>query len=246
MTDIHCHILPDFDDGADCLEESLAMARMAAASGVQSIAATPHFPGVPESLEQLDVLSERFNTLSRAIREEGIPLTLHRGAEILCLPETPELAKAHVLPTLGETDYLLTEFPFHTPGDTMTRMLHDLREAGYRPVVAHPERYGAVQAEPRLAAYWFRHMDCVLQLNKGSALGAFGSRVQQPARLLLDQGLVHIVASDAHSSCRRTPHMSRIRDWLSETCGPEYTAILLHRNPARLLSGRPMVPIYEE
>lgn len=246
MIDIHCHILPDFDDGAYSLSEALTMARMAAASGVSAIVTTPHFPGIPESLERLETLNERFDALRRAVREEGIPITLHRGAEILCLAETAQLAREKKLPTIGDTNYLLTEFHFNESGEFMTRMLRSLLGAGYRPVVAHPERYGAVQADPELAAYWFGELECVLQMNKGSLLGAFGNRVEQTAHLMLRQGLAHIIASDAHSSQRRTPHMSQLYRWLMDHCDPAYVQILLERNPARLVSGRPMVPTYEE
>ena len=246
VTDIHCHILPDFDDGAYSMEEALAMARMAAASGVTAIAATPHFPGEEKSLRRLGTLMDQFRSLEAQIRSEGIPLKLCHGAEILCLPETARLAEKHLLPTLGDTSYLLTEFPFDASGTYMTRMLSALLEAGYKPVVAHPERYGAVQEDPRLAGHWFAGLGCVLQLNKGSVLGSFGSRVRDTSHLLLDQGLAHIIASDAHSSRRRTPHMTHVRLWLEENCGPEYTRILLERNPNRILSGRPMVPVDEK
>lgn len=246
MIDIHCHILPEFDDGSYSMEESLEMARMALDSGVTGIVATPHFPGEPESIRRLGTLMERFQSLEEALRAEKIPLTLYHGAEILCLPETPQLAKQRRLPTIGDTDYLLTEFRFDASASYMTRMLHALLDEGYRPVVAHPERYAAVQQDPRLAAHWFRDLRCVLQLNKGSVLGAFGTRVQQTARILLDQGLAHIIASDAHSRLRRTPHMTQVRHWLEASCRPEYVQILLERNPVRLVEGRDMVPIDEK
>lgn len=245
MIDIHCHILPEVDDGSYSMEESLEMARMAFDSGVTGIVATPHFPGVTESLEHLDILSERCRSLSRELRAEGIPVKLYPGAEILCMTETTRLVQQHRLPTIAGTDYLLTEFRFDASAAHITRMLNTLLDAGYKPVVAHPERYGAVQEEPLLAAHWFGDLQCILQLNKGSVLGAFGGQVRQTAHFLLSQGLAHIVASDAHSSRRRTPHMGELRMWLEDNCSPEYTQILLERNPARLVSGRPMVPVYE-
>lgn len=245
MIDIHCHILPNFDDGSCSMEESLEMARMAFDSGVTGIVATPHFPGEPSSIRRLGTLMDRFQALDEALCAESIPVKLYHGAEILCLSETAQLARQRRLPTIGDTDYLLTEFRFDASGTTMTRMLNTLLDAGYKPVVAHPERYGAVQQDPRLAAHWFGDLQCVLQLNKGSVLGAFGSHVQETSRLLLNQGLAHIIASDAHSSHRRTPHMTQLRMWLEANCSPEYVQILLERNPTRLISGRPMVPVHD-
>lgn len=243
MIDIHCHILPVFDDGSASLAESVTMARMAASSGVTGIVTTSHFPGQPSSIRRLKLLLERYNELSRALRDEGIPLKLYLGAEVLCLPETPLLAQKHALPTIGDTNYLLVEFHFGESGAYMTQMLEMLIEAGYRPVIAHPERYACVQQDPRLARHWFDKMGCVLQLNKGSILGAFGSRVQQSAHLLLEQGLAHVIASDAHGARNRTPHMGQLTQWLQSHCDPEYVRILLKRNPARIIEGRPMVPV---
>lgn len=241
MVDIHCHILHRFDDGSASLEESLAMARMAADSGVTDIVATPHFPGEPASLRNLPRLMERYKTLSEAIAAEQIPLRLHPGTEILCTADTAALADRRLLPTIGETSYCLTEFYFDEDYQFMNRMLHRLAEAGYRPVVAHPERYRAIQQQPMVLERWFGR-GYVLQLNKGSILGAFGSRVQQTAARILDAGLAHIIASDAHSATRRTPHMEQLMDWLEQNLDENYARVLTRENPGRLIRGKSMVP----
>lgn len=244
MIDIHCHILPGFDDGSSSLSESLVMVRMALSSGVTAIVATPHFPGEAESLPKLKTLLSRYERLKKAIEKENLPLTLYPGAEILCLSETPQLAARHQLPTIGNSNYLLVEFYFDESADYMTGMLDQLLALGYGVVVAHPERYGAVQHDPTLVQHWFRR-GCVIQLNKGSLLGAFGAHVRMTADWLLEQGLVHLIASDAHSARRRTTHMSVLTDLIESRCDPEYAEILLERNPRRVLEGRPMVPIQE-
>lgn len=241
MIDIHCHILPAFDDGASNLAESMAMARMAVASGITGIVTTPHFPGESSSLSMLKPLLERFERLYQAIGQENLPLTLYPGAEIRCLPETPQLAAKKVLPTLGDSNYLLIEFYFNESASYMNQMIDALMDLGYDIVVAHPERYRAVQQDPQLARLWF-DTGCVLQLNKGSLLGSFGSRVQLTADQLLSQGLAHVIASDGHGADRRTPHMGALMQLIQERCTPEYAKILLERNPARIIEGRPMVP----
>lgn len=240
MIDIHCHILPDFDDGADSLEEALDMAQMAALSGVTDIIATPHFRGEPEELEQLPTIQRQYELLSAAIRQAQMPLRLHPGAEILCVPETVSLAISHQLPTLAETNYVLTEFYFDESYSFMDETLSEIAGCGYKPVVAHPERYGVIQREPQLLRRWARQ-GYVIQLNKGSVLGAFGSRPEQAANEILAMGLAHLFASDAHSCHSRTPHMGALRQWVDELCDMDYAAILLEENPHRLLHGRPMV-----
>ena len=241
MVDIHCHILHRFDDGSPSLEESLAMARMAASSGVTDLVATPHFPGQTSSLRRMGRLLERYKELSQAIAREGIPLKLHPGAEILCMADTVDLAARKLLPTIGDTNYFLTEFYFDERYSFMDEMLHALSEAGYIPVVAHPERYEAIQRDPLVLDRWFRR-GYVLQLNKGSVLGAFGSRVRRTAHTILDAGLAHVIASDAHSASHRTPNMAPLLEWLEHNLDADYARILVEKNPGRLIRGETMVP----
>ena len=240
MIDIHCHILPDYDDGAESLEEALDMAHMACVSGVTDIIATPHFQGQPEELEHLSIVQRQFRVLQDAVEKLGLPLRLHSGAEILCLPQTPAMATAHKLPTLAGTNYVLTEFYFDEAYSYMDDILSQIAACGYRPVVAHPGRYGVIQREPQLLQRWARQ-GYVIQLNKGSVLGAFGSRVEAAANAILAMGLAHLFASDAHSCRSRTPHMGALAQWAEEMCEPDYAAILLEENPYRLLNGKPMV-----
>lgn len=240
MVDIHCHILPDFDDGAADLDEALEMARMAVDSGVTDIIATPHFQGNRQMLEQVPVINRQFQLLSAALKRDKIPLRLHPGAEVLCVTETATLATAHQLPTLGQTDYVLTEFYFDESFSFMDELLLQIADCGYHPVIAHPERYGAIQHDPALVQRW-TELGYVIQLNKGSVLGAFGSRPEQAANEILSMGIAHVIASDAHSCHSRTPHMGALHKWAEEMCEPEYAAILLEKNPARVLHGQPMV-----
>lgn len=245
MIDIHCHILPKLDDGAGNLQESVAMARTALACGTTQIIATPHFPGREETMPMLGHLFGRLEALNAALAREKIPVTVHPGAEILCLPTTPGMAKRKLLPTLGSTDYLLCEFYFNASPLYMEDMLSTLKEQGYRIVVAHPERYEAVGANPALAEKWFR-TGYVLQMNKGSLTGAFGSAVQRTAVELLRRGLYHVVATDGHGAHRRTTDMGLARQMLLERCPEEYVHILLEENPGRILRGMDMVPSMPE
>lgn len=239
MIDIHCHILPDIDDGASSMEEALEMARMAWTSGVTDIAATPHFRGLMEEVELRETIRSRLELFRAALRQEQIPLRIHEGAEILCLPETPELAERKLLPTLAGTNYVLTEFYFDESFTYMDEILSEIAACGYRIVVAHPERYGVIQRNPRLLERWVR-LGYTLQLNKGSILGSFGHRAEAAAHDILGLELAHLFASDAHSCHSRTPHMGALEEWAEEFCDPELTHILLTENPRRLLQGKPL------
>ena len=239
MVDIHCHILPEVDDGAWDLDTAREMARMAVRCGVKRIIATPHFNGVHESLEELPNIVHQFQRLQRALKQDALELELIPGAEILCLPQTLEMAREGQLPTLGNSQYVLTEFYFDASRQFMDATLDTLRSSGYQPVVAHPERYGAVQRDLGLARSWFER-GIVLQINKGSFLGAFGHRAEDTAIRLLYRGCAHIIASDAHSPLRRTTDLGIAKEWAREHLGREYTKILLEDNPGRIAQGKPI------
>lgn len=242
MIDIHCHILPAADDGAERMEDALEMARMAAASGVTHVIATPHcnLPGTGEKNYISARLSQRFRLLQQAIEEAGIALTVHPGAEVLCTPQVPELLEEGSLLTLAGSRYLLVEFFFDESLDYMDAMLEEIAGRDFIPVVAHPERYEAVQRNPIIVERWFRN-GWVIQLNKGSILGRLGRRAHRTAHWILERGLAHTVASDAHSPEIRTPHMEEVADLLTERYGQRYAGILLEDNPACILENRPVL-----
>ena len=242
MVDIHCHILPEVDDGAWDMEAAVDMAKIARDSGVKKIITTPHFKGEPKSLEAVGFLMHQRRLLQSRLKREKIEVELLPGAEVLCVPQTMELAQTGRLPTLGTGRYVLTEFYFDASAGFMDETLHGLRQMGYLPVVAHPERYGAVQRDPELAARWF-HRGIVLQVNKGSVLGAFGRRAEDAAVRMLCRGNAHIIASDAHSPEVRTTDLQPVRHWCLDHLGQAYTKILLEDNPGRIAAGKPMCKV---
>lgn len=245
MVDIHCHIIPEVDDGAYHLDAAVEMARIAADCGVRAIVATPHFEGRPESLEALHYIMHQFRRLKSALTREKLEIELYPGVEVLCLPQTLELAREGKLPTLGNSRYVLTEFYFDASWEFMDATLDALQSFGYKPVVAHPERYGAVQRDLELVRSWFER-GIVIQVNKGSVLGAFGRRAEEAAVRLLYRGLVHVIASDAHSPEIRTTDLEPVRQWCLEHVGRQYTKILLEDNPGRIIRNRPMCRIRRE
>ena len=239
MTDIHCHILPQVDDGAESLEDALEMARMASESGVTHMIATPHcnLPYTDQKNYASEQLLERFLILQNQIKQADIPLSLYPGCEVLCTPDVPKLIRQGELLTLANTNYLLTEFFFDEDLSYMDDMLSAIAAEGLTPVIAHPERYDTVQHIPHIVERWFRN-GYIIQLNKGSILGRLGRRAKNTADWVLDHGLAHVVSSDAHTPFIRTPDMTQLRQYLLDFYAPEYTEILLNLNPSRILNGR--------
>jgi len=237
MIDLHSHILPELDDGAQSLEESLKMARMAVDSGITVMVATPHcIHG------RVQEVREGWQLLLEALRENEIPLKLLPGMEIFGTGDTVRLLKEGQLLTINGSRYPLVEFGFQSTGDEETMILRSLCKAGYRPIVAHPERYSYVQRNPRLMNHWFR-MGCLIQVNRGSLLGRFGRQAQAMAVELVERGFATVVATDAHSARVRTPWMRDIREILSKEVSPQCAKMLLLENPRRILKNERLLPI---
>ena len=214
---------------------------MAAESGVRAIVATPHC-NIPDEYDNYvsPGLSALWDRLNAAKKKAGIEIHLCKGMEIYATPELPRLLKEEKVWTLNGTKYFLLEFSFWEDPDFCRLILRKCTDLGFRPIIAHPERYHFVQEDPDLAYEW-----CTagygLQVNKGSLLGRFGSGPKNLSDALLRHGLVACVASDAHSPHQRSTHMREVQAYLLQEYGEDYARLLLRENPARILTGREML-----
>lgn len=245
MVDLHCHILPDADDGADSIGTALEMAAMAADCGIDTIVATPHCNTRNERKnyrsEQLD---EQFLLLQEAIDYYHIPVRLLPGSEVLVRGDMEQLLARRQFYTLAGSRYLLTEFYFDAMPDDMDSELARIAAAGLIPVVAHPERYFAVNDKPELVHRW-RRLGYVIQVNKGSLLGRFTPEAYDTAQLLLSEHSVDVIATDAHHYEVRTPDITELSFFLSERCSKDYVRLLLELNPQRIIENRSVLRYHE-
>ena len=241
MIDIHTHVLPGIDDGSRSMDETLEMLLQAEESGVKVLVTTPHC-NIPDEFD--NYVSEDLDELWRRVESEarrvGNDLKICRGMEIFATEELPDLLESGRVWTLNGTKYFLTEFDFGEDPDFCRYILQRCRSRGFRPIIAHPERYYFLQRDPQIAYEW-----CTagygLQLNKGSLLGDFGRQAYHTAVMLVDHGLAACVASDAHSPWQRNTNMGEIRTYLTEEYGRDYARLLLEENPLRILTGKELL-----
>jgi protein-tyrosine phosphatase len=249
MIDLHCHILPAIDDGARSLEEAVAMCRAAAADGCAGMVATPHQRRAGWWNCDRAHLAELRQTLAAAVALELPGFQVLGGAEIrvdgqlfaeveaLAAAAEPE-AGTGVTPLAGSR-YLLLEFAGGEAPDAAADLVHELAVAGWRPVLAHPEHIpwmaGSLGAVERLVS-----LGALCQVTAMSVTGDFGRRAQAEAGRLLDAGLVHFVASDAHDLKRRPPGLSRARRAIAARWGEELAARLCQENPRAVVEDRPL------
>ncbi|HWT26851.1 MAG TPA: CpsB/CapC family capsule biosynthesis tyrosine phosphatase [Mobilitalea sp.] len=241
MIDIHSHILPGIDDGPRTMEESLQMVRMASECGVQTIVATPHcnLEGVFDNYYG-SMLEDRFRDFAEAVKREQIPVRVVLGMEVYGTESVPALLYKGRLISIHRSKYLLMEFKFKEDLSLTEFLIEEVVNQGFRPVIAHPERYPYVQKFPDIVYDWISK-GCYLQVNKDSILGDFGHRAKSTAMFLLDRNLVSFVASDAHDLLHRTTELSEVYSYLKDYFSEGYADLLLKENPRHLLEDLELV-----
>jgi protein-tyrosine phosphatase len=241
VIDLHCHVLPGLDDGPRGLQDALATARVAVASGTATLVATPHIDH-HWNVDPIDV-RRRAGILAQELGSEGIDLDIRTGGEI-DLSRLADLDPREIdAVRLGDGPYLLLECP-HSPsaGDFDALML-SIHARGQPIVLAHPERSPLFQSEPERL---IRLVDAGLlcSVTAGSLRGQFGEQVRQLTLEMLREGLVHDVASDCHDPVRRPPGLSEaLEDAGREIPGLDGQSEWLTRlAPAAILAGDPLPP----
>ena len=241
MIDIHSHILPGMDDGAEDTQEMLDMAAMAVSCGVTTMVTTPHVnvPGVCDNYYDKSFI-ESFRRAEAKLQEVNIPLQLIMGMEVFVTPDVPELIKDKKVLPINNGKYLLVEFSFDEEGTYIKKMLRKIADLNIFPVIAHPERYEYVQDNPAVVQEWKRQ-GYVMQANKGSFTGRFGKRAYNTAYELLEQQLLGAIASDCHGSGERTPYLKDAYEELLKTYSEESLIKLFKTNPRRICMNQKIV-----
>jgi len=207
VIDLHCHILPELDDGPETLQESVEMARTAVADGFTQLVATPHISRAYPATTGLRI-AEGVLLLNRALREADVELTVRPGAEV-ALRHVAELEDGELRRLrLGAGPWMLVECPSTGSASDLEAALDTLAAREHRILLAHPERIQGFR-DDRALLIRLVSQGMLCQLTAGSLVGRFGSEVERFARRLASDGLIHIVASDAHSAADRPPSVRR-------------------------------------
>lgn len=237
MYDLHCHMLPGIDDGAPTREVALDMARMAVADGIQVTACTPHiYPGLYENTAS--GIAAAIADFRAALDAEGIPLQLVMGADVHLDPAMVDGLQSGRIPTLNGSRYFLFEPPHHVAPPRLEDALFRVMAAGYVPVLTHPERLSWIDSHYPLFAELVKR-GVWMQLTSASVTGKFGKVAAYWAHKFLEDGLVHILASDAHHSRKRPPNLSEAREWVAARYGREEAEAMVLTRPRGILDNLP-------
>lgn len=235
MIDIHSHILPAFDDGAQTLEDAIAMAQMAHRDGVRCIVATPHNLNWPPDYRKEQV-EEGVARLGAELKAKDIPVEILPGVEVYMVPDIFQQMERGRAFTLNGSQYMLVELPLLFYPHYTEEIFFQLQIKGIEPILAHPERNAAIQNDPTIL-HGLVTRGILGQVTAASLIGVFGSKVRELARNFLEHNLVHIIASDAHTTHHRSPVLSGGVEEAAEIVGHERATAMVTTVPERILSG---------
>jgi protein-tyrosine phosphatase len=226
MIDIHCHFLPNVDDGPTSWDESLEMARLASQDGIRVAVTTPHWIQRTRWEPSPDEIKSKVRELNKRLVENEIALTIIPGMEVGISENLPKLVSSGQILTLGESQYLLIEIPYVSLPYGIEEIIFNLKVIGIHPILAHPERNQELQKNPKKILELVK-AGASVQVTAGSFCGYFGQQAKQCAIQIAKYGVLHAVASDAHSSKKRVPNLTDGLKVVEECIGREEVQSLL-------------------
>jgi protein-tyrosine phosphatase len=243
MVDLHCHILPALDDGPQSLEESLEMCRIAYRDGIRTVVAVAHTNNGIYSNDVQTVLAA-VQRLGDEVKQLGLEMEILPGSDVFVDPAMLQMIHDGQVVTLNHPSRaVMLEFPEFLIPDIMRSFLESLINGGIVPVISHPERTPQFSDHSGLLRELVQ-MGALSQVTALSLTGGFGPRSQRIARALLERGLVHAIASDAHSIQHRPPVLSQAVEEAAKILGTKQALSLVDENPRAILRGeRPKAPV---
>lgn len=240
MIDIHCHILPDVDDGSKNLEQSIEMVRMEHSGGTKAFIVTPHVIE-KKDYERVEGFAAIMEQLQATLNSEGIDVTLYPGGEIYPMRHLLVGVDAKKPVTLaGKGRHMLLDLPMGALPNDFEGILYELQIRGITPILAHPERCGPFQMEPdRLEPFLDKGVAC--QVNVGSLAGKYGPGAQDAAELILKRRWAHFLASDMHRAGRK-PYLATGAEAAGEFLDGDYIRMLTVESAQCVIEGKELPP----
>lgn len=233
IVDLHMHVVPGIDDGAENIDESLQMLRLAASQGVTDIFCTSHNG---YSVKDGERYLASFSHLKDLVAEAGIDIRLHKGCEVLCsyecMGDIIYGLDTGAFSTLGDTKYVLTElYPDTMPSEAMM-VIGSLTSHGYKPIIAHMERNHNITY---MMARLLIQSGALIQVNAYSFADETAVDIVERARSLLCSRCVHFIGSDAHRIDHRAPKIDTGVKYIIENTDEDYAHEIIRGNARRLL-----------
>ena len=238
FTDLHTHLLPSADDGAQNMADAMRMVRLAWHSGTRTMMLTPHYRGVyKKNTPQWH--RENFDIFHRLVQDEFPDMELYLGSEAHYEIDLPDRVMAGDVMTLNDSRYILLEFSSVSLKSRIITGVSEMLGCGLVPVIAHVDRYDAFRTVEDLTDEVLE-MGALIQLNADSVMGKHGTQVHAFCHRLLKEEKVHFIASDAHDLEHRPPLLRDCFLSVHKKYGQEYAAQLFSENARAVIENRRM------
>ena len=238
MIDLHSHILPGLDDGAQTMDNALEMARIAQEDGIEKIVATPHLFRNDFTPQDLGIIEEKRLELVEALDKNNIDVEILAGAEVhISHNLIDEIRKNRAYLVIHKSSYMFAEFPSDHVFSGVKNLFFELMSEGITPIIAHPERNSVFRRNPAML-YELVQTGAFCQVNSGSITGIYSVRSQDAVNQFLGLGLVHFIASDCHNSSSIPPKLSEAVKKAAEIIGEKNASFLVRDNPQAVLDNK--------
>ena len=237
MIDLHSHIIPEVDDGPPDWQTTMEMCRIAVADGVDTMVATPHMLDGVYNVDRETIIKKTAELKDR-LHQENVNLSVLPGADVHTDFEFVEVLRRGELVTINDTGkYILVEFPHEVLPKSVDKLLFSIQMAGTIPIITHPERHYIIQKKPDIVYRWVQAGN-LIQITAASITGEMGKPAKNCSKRMLKSGLVHVVASDAHSSTWRAPGLSHARKIVTEILSEDLANDIFIQRPQAIVDGK--------
>ena len=234
--DIHCHMLPGVDDGAQTMEESLSMIELSYSEGTRDIILTPHYERTRNKCTR-DELREKFAKLKEEVYKRHPDMRLYLGNEVLYEEGVIQDLKDGKIQTMNDTKYVLVEFNIRTSYSQIYEAVQKIENARFRPIIAHVERYRCLFKHIHRIDELTR-MEALLQMNISSVYGGFLDENARWCKKLVKEDYISFFGTDAHDMEERAPYINDYVPWIEKKCGIDFLEKTFSENPKKMVENK--------
>lgn len=197
MTDIHCHLIYDVDDGCRNIKESIVLLKKMKSVGFDNVIITPHYIENSEYASENEEKLEKLENIKATLKKNNVDINVYLGNEIFISESIIQNVKDGKIYPLNNSKYLLIEFPFHNEILNLEDVLFEIKVNGYIPIIAHPERYDVFKHDYSTVEK-LKEAGTLFQSNYSSILGYYGKHAKKLMKKMLKDGYIEYLGTDVH------------------------------------------------
>lgn len=236
IVDMHCHILPGVDDGAKDWETAKQILQMEYDQGVRGIIFTPHYREHYFETNARELVAQ-YTKMLEVVKEMGLNMRLHLGCECHSHENMGEHLRGRFCLTMAQSPYVLTEFSSAHSYQKIRNQIYELINQGYRPIIAHIERYPCILENPDKIQELL-DLGAEIQVNADSVLGMDGRAVKKFCKKLMKADQIDYIGSDVHDTKNRASHIGKCAKYVERKMGTDYAVRIFYENPLNIIRKR--------